>query len=307
MTPNPHERGQNEQLLRQMAAIVESADDAIVAQNWDGVITSWNRGAERLFGYSAEQAVGQSQAIFVPSEYTHELAEIGEKIRRGERVAPFETIRSARDGTQINVSVSVSPIRDETGAIVGMASIARDITPRKKAEAQVLRLAYFDPLTDLPNRLLFQDRLNQALALARRQIRLVAVHFFDLDHFKDINDSLGHAVGDALLKAVGERLKCSIRASDSVARLGGDEFAILQTDLAGKDGAATLAGRLIEITSKPIAIEQQEVRISASIGIAVFPSDGSRGDQLLQNADTAMYRAKQEGRNRYRFYSESQS
>jgi len=166
-------------------------------------------------------------------------------------------------------------------------------------------LAYFDPLTGLPNRALFQDRLQQAVALAKRQNRLLAVHFLDLDHFKAVNDSLGHSCGDALLQAVAGRLQRSLRASDTVARLAGDEFAIVQTNLAEVEGAATLAGRLLAVVSEPVVIHHQTIDATASIGIAIYPLDDPSGDQLLTCADQAMYLAKKSGRNDFWFYGET--
>ncbi|MGE5191241.1 MAG: diguanylate cyclase domain-containing protein [Deltaproteobacteria bacterium] len=304
MPPDLREHDERERSLRLMAAIVDSSGDAIFSQNWDGAITSWNHGAEQMFGYSSAQALGQSETIIVPPEYENELSQIRGKIRRGERIENFEAVRWTKFGRRICVSISVSPVRNESGVLIGVANIVRDITARKEAEARILHLAYFDALTELPNRTLFQDRLQQAVALAKRQNRLLAVHFLDLDHFKNVNDSLGHLQGDALLRAVAERLQRSIRASDTVARFSGDEFAVLQTDLAHAEGAATLAGRLLAVISEPYLINQQTVRTTASIGIAIYPLDDASGSQLVQNADRAMYQAKKSGRNDFWFYGE---
>ncbi len=305
MTPDERKRRESEQVRRLVAAIVESAADAIFSQNLDGAITSWNHGAEKLLGYSAAEALGQSEAILVPPEHQNLLPEIREKIRRGERVEPFETAWQTKDGRHVDLSISISPVRDESGAVIGVACIARDITARKQAESLIRHLAYFDSLTGLPNRTLFQDRLQQAVALAKRQDRMLAVHFLDLDNFKTVNDSLGHSQGDALLRAVAERLQRSIRASDTAARFSGDEFAVLQTDLAHSEGAATLAGRLLTVVSEPSFINQHAVHTTASIGIAIYPLDDASGTQLLQNADKAMYLAKKGGRDDFRFYNES--
>jgi diguanylate cyclase (GGDEF)-like protein len=198
----------------------------------------------------------------------------------------------------------VSPIRDESGAVVGVASIARDITAHKEAEARIQHLAYFDALTGLPNRTLFHDRLQQAVAVARRQGRMLALHFLDLDHFKSVNDSLGHSHGDSLLRTVADRLQRAVRASDTVARIAGDEFAIIQTDLAQTEAAATLAGRLLTVISTPLVLDHHTVQTTASIGISVYPLDDPPGSQLLSHADVAMYVAKKRGRNDFAFYSE---
>src|SRR5262249_8060944 len=157
----------------------------------------------------------------------------------------------------------------------------------------------------LPNRTLFQDRLQQAVAVANRQGRMLAVHFLDLDHFKSVNDSHGHALGDALLRGVADRLKRSIRASDTVARIAGDEFAIIQTDLAQTEGAATLAGRLLTVISAPLVLEHLTVQSTVSIGIAIYPQDDSLGGELLSHADRAMYVAKKRGRNDFAFHNEA--
>jgi diguanylate cyclase (GGDEF)-like protein/PAS domain S-box-containing protein len=302
----PHDRqGEaSDQPHRRLAAIVESSDDAIFSQNWEGAITSWNSGAERMLGLLAAQAIGQSDARLVPPERENPLPEFRQRIRRGERVEPFETEWKATDGRRVCVSISISPLRIESGDVIGVACIARDITARKEAEARIQHLAYFDALTGLPNRTLFQDRLQQAVALARRQDRMLAVHFLDLDHFKSVNDSQGHAGGDALLRGVADRLQRSIRASDTVARIAGDEFAIIQTDLARTEAAAALAGRVLTAVSAPMVLDHHTVRTTISAGIAIYPQDDPSGGQLLSHADTAMYLAKKRGRNDFAFYSE---
>ena len=164
-------------------------------------------------------------------------------------------------------------------------------------------MAYHDSLTDLPNRVLFLDRLSQAMAQAQRQHRLVAVQFLDLDHFKVVNDTLGHAVGDTLLKAIADRLRYAVRAGDTVARFGGDEFAILQPDLPRAEGAAVLAAQLLKVISGPFRVNQRHIHTTASIGVTVYPFDGDDENQLLQNADMAMYLAKKEGPNNYKFFT----
>jgi diguanylate cyclase (GGDEF)-like protein/PAS domain S-box-containing protein len=286
------------------AAIIESSDDAIFSQNCDGAITSWNSGAERMLGHTATQAIGQTDALLVPPGSENLLPEIRQRIRLGERIEPFEMEWKTGDGRRVCVSIGVSPIRNESGAVIGVAAIARDITARKEADLRMQHLAYFDALTGLPNRTLFLDRLRQAVALAKRQNQLLAVHFLDIDHFKAVNDSLGHAQGDVLLKAVGERFQHAIRASDTVARIAGDEFAFVQTNLATAEGAATLAGRLLAVVSEPVVVHHQTIHVTASVGIAIYPLDDPSGDQLLEYADKAMYVAKKSGRNDFSFYAE---
>jgi len=182
-------------------------------------------------------------------------------------------------------------------------SLKRELTQRKQAEERLARHAYYDNLTDLPNRRLFRSHLRQALALAYRNERKVAVLFVDLDHFKAINDSWGHAVGDRLLQSAAKWLKSCLRASDVVARLGGDEFIILLPEIGQAEDATTVAEKLLSALRKPFRIEGREIFTSASIGISLYPDDGDEVEILMKNADQAMYCVKQEGRNNHRLFS----
>jgi diguanylate cyclase (GGDEF)-like protein len=182
-------------------------------------------------------------------------------------------------------------------------SLKRELTQRKQAEERLARHAYYDNLTDLPNRRLFRSHLRQALALANRNERKVAVLFVDLDHFKAINDSWGHAVGDRLLQSAAKWLKSCLRASDVVARLGGDEFIILLPEIGQAEDATTVAEKLLSALRKPFRIEGREIFTSASIGISLYPDDGDEVEILMKNADQAMYCVKQEGRNNHRLFS----
>jgi diguanylate cyclase (GGDEF)-like protein len=176
-----------------------------------------------------------------------------------------------------------------------------DITERRRIEAKVAHMAHHDALTGLPNRVLFHERLAEAVARSRRR-ELSAVLFLDLDRFKAVNDTLGHPAGDDLLKQVTERLLRQVRETDTVARLGGDEFAIVQTAIRSAEDATVFAGRVIEAVSAPYQLGDQQASIGTSIGIAVIPDDAEDADQILKNADNALYRAKEEGRGRYRFF-----
>jgi diguanylate cyclase (GGDEF)-like protein len=184
----------------------------------------------------------------------------------------------------------------------GSVATYQDVTEQKQAEAQIHHLAHHDALTGLPNRLLFRDRMEQALARVRRNGELIAVLFIDLDHFKDVNDTLGHAVGDELLQQVAERIKATLREVDTVARFGGDEFAIVQADIHQPDDASLLAHRLIELLSEPYTINNHPITVGASIGIAVTSPEMRDAETLLKNADMALYRAKSDGRGIYCFY-----
>src|SRR5262249_19392308 len=194
------------------------------------------------------------------------------------------------------------PLMNKAGELTMITGIAEDVTARKLAEERLLFLAHYDNLTGLPNRPLFYDRLQQALAHCRRSGRAAAVVFADLDHFKVANDTLGHAAGDQLLQQVALRLEDALRADDTVSRLGGDEFAVILTDLAHGEDAGAAAQKLMRSLDQPFELDGREVFVTASAGIALFPSDGEDADTLLKNADTAMYRAKEMERTSYQFY-----
>ena len=196
-----------------------------------------------------------------------------------------------------------TPLRDRGNSVVAVLTTSVDITDRKRAESHLLYMAHHDALTDLPNRALLRTRLNRGIARARRGDGAFALHVVDLDGFKSINDVLGHSAGDKFLKLVAERLRSIVSERDTVARLGGDEFAILQTRVTGTEDAAQLAERIKEVVGEPQIVSGERLNCRASIGITLHPSDGSDADQLLKNADLAMYRAKADGGNVYRFYA----
>ena len=414
-----------------LAAIVDSAADAIISKSLEGVITSWNKGAEQMFGYSAKEAVDRHITLIIPPDRRDEEATILERVKRGDHIENFETVRFRKDGTQLYISLTVSPVKDGAGRIVGASKVARDITERKRglealreaeekyraifdesvvgifqvaadgrplrvnrayaeihgydspeqllaevsnvalqifvdprrmdelghaldevgavrgtevevqrrdgtrrfvrsnvravrdeggnlvlregtveditdrkvAEERVQFLAYYDVLTGLPNRSLLQDRLAKALAAARRQENKLALLYLDLDRFKDINDSLGHSVGDLFLQEVAERLKTWAREQDTVARLGGDEFLIMLTHVNDAPDAAVAAERLMDAMTAEFVVQGHPLNIGCSIGISIFPEHGADADHLIKNADAAMYGAKENGRNNFRFFT----
>jgi diguanylate cyclase (GGDEF)-like protein/PAS domain S-box-containing protein len=215
-----------------------------------------------------------------------------------------ETFRLVRpDGTLRWIHDRAFPVEDETGAVYRIAGIAEDVTSRKLAEEQLLNLAHYDVLTGLPNRVLFYDRLKQSLAQARRNQWIVGVMFIDVDRFKNVNDTLGHAVGDKLLKQVSQRLTGSVRADDTVGRLGGDEFAIVLAHLTTAQDANLVAQKIMASFNEPFRLDGAEIFVTGSIGITLFPDDSTDQDTLIKNADAAMYRAKELGRNGYQFYT----
>ena len=230
------------------------------------------------------------------------------RVAAARRKAPFgdynEEFRIMwADGTMRWVHERAFPVRDPAGVVYRIAGITEDITERKRSEERLIYLAHYDHLSGLPNRALFQDRLAQGLAQSEREHWITAVMFIDLDRFKVINDTLGHAAGDKLVMAVARRLSHTVRSGDTVSRLGGDEFALILQNLGKGPDAAVVAQKVLEVLSEPFDIEGHEIFVTASIGITIYPTDSYVPEALLKNADSAMYRAKQLGRNNFQFYT----
>ena len=298
------ERKQIERANRRLAAIVQSTPDAILATERDGTITEWNKGAETLYGYPAEEAIGRSVAMLMPPERAGEEQRVLSRVLRGETMEQFETSLLRKDGSRVDVAVTISPIREPGDAIGGAALVARDVSERKRFEGQLQHLADHDTLTGLFNRRRFEEELTRELARARRYGTRGAVLALDLDHFKLINDSLGHAAGDDLITRAGTVLRGRLRATDVLARMGGDEFAVI---LPGVDeaGALGVAGSLLDAARRDCTIDTPAGprNVTASIGIATYSGPGERsGADLLIEADIAMYDAKEAGRDRASVY-----
>jgi diguanylate cyclase (GGDEF)-like protein/PAS domain S-box-containing protein len=298
------ERGQADAYKAQLAAIVESSNDAIVVKDLNGIITNWNAGAERIFGYHASEIIGCSISRLIPPDRMEEETKIMGLIKGGKLADHFETVRWGKGEKPIDVSVTVSPVKDVTGKIIGASKVARDITQRKESQERIQYLAHYDPLTGLPNRTLLADRMRVAIGNADRYCFRLALLFIDLDRFKLVNDSLGHEIGDKLLKVVAGRMHSIVRRIDTVSRMGGDEFIVLLSRIDAPDDAARVAVKLIEAVSQPYTIELHELILTASIGISIYPDHGKEASSLLRNADASMYSAKEAGRNGYRFYSQ---
>ncbi len=257
-----------------------------------------------IFGYSPEEMLRLGPYDIVLPEDHDRLKQNIRKRSEGDTAASRNIYRAWRqDGSLIEVEVHSRPMEYQgRPALIG---ILLDITEQQKAERQLNFLAFYDVLTGLANRTLFLDHLRLAMAGAKRHDTLMALHFLDLDRFKEINDTLGHHVGDLLLQSVAARLQECLRDTDTVARLGGDEFAIIQTDLEGIEGAETLAAKIMEALARPFTLDGNEVYTSTSIGITVYPVENADPEQLLKNADMAMYAAKNQGRNNFQFFSAS--
>ena len=262
-------------------------------------IVSVNDAALRHYGYSRAHWLGMTLLDLWPRDEWDAHREVANSI--GDTYQSDRTWRHIKaDGSEIEVLTYARRVPFDNKQAVLVAVV--DVTERKAAEARIAYMAHHDALTDLPNRVLFHERLNELLARVQRHGESLAVHCLDLDHFKGVNDTLGHPIGDELLKAVAKRLEQCLRPTDMVARLGGDEFAVVQFPFGGPHEASSLANRLIEVVSKPYEVHGHEFVVGASIGIALAPGDGAGADALLRNADMALYRAKAEGRGTAHFF-----
>ena len=431
-----------------LASVVESADTGIITETWNGVLLTWNKGAERIFGYSTTEMIGKSRACLIPEFLKDEDAKIMSHVIEGKATLNRETVWQHKDGKFVDVAVSFSPVvegdkvvrltvfvgditerkrmeralmeserkqrhraaelrivldvlpaavciandpecksitgnrmaydllrlpqgsnlavtgtdaekpatfrmfrngraleahelpvqmaafrgievrdfeqdvvfddgtirhlignaaplRDAAGKVYGAVGAFIDITTRRNMEEQIRRMAHFDSLTNLPNRILLMDRLEQALAISQRNHSKTSVIFMDLDHFKEINDSLGHHVGDMLLQQVAERIRGALREVDTVSRLGGDEFVMVLPELRHTEDATTIAQKLLRALDEDFFISGDKLRISPSLGISIYPDHGTDASMLIRIADKAMYHAKQAGRNTYVFYDPS--
>lgn len=257
-----------------------------------------------MLGYTREELLRMSITDVLHPEVAEDVRANRDKLIRGElQTVNHERQLLRKDGSLIWVNHATSLARGQNGEPRHFITVAEDISVRKRAEAQLTQLAHYDVLTSLPNRMLFYDRLKHALAEAKRNQWMVGMMFVDLDRFKNINDTLGHAVGDCLLQQVAERLKESVRSSDTVGRLGGDEFAVVLSNLANARDADAVAQKIMASFSEPFRLDQAELFVTASIGITLYPDDSADVDALIRNADISMYRAKEEGRNTYEFYA----
>lgn len=289
---------------------LESIGDAVVVTDLDARVEYLNSIAETLTGWSLHEASGKSvgEVFDIINEITREPAEspVEKSLRLGTIVGlANHTILRSRSGEEYAIEDSASPIRNSTGEVIGCVIVFRDVTEKRTLLHQVTHQANYDALTDLPNRYLFQDRMNQMIVQSNRLKHVVTLFYLDIDHFKKINDSAGHPFGDMVLKEVGRRIRSVVRESDTVARLGGDEFAVIADggDMSHPDHAASLARKILDVIALPFLIDHQELHFTASIGIAFFPDDGEDATTLVRNADIALYQAKEKGRNNFQFFS----
>ncbi|MBI1396315.1 MAG: EAL domain-containing protein [Betaproteobacteria bacterium] len=296
-------RREVERSLRLAGRALESMAEGLVILDARWHVQTVNQAFTRITGYAADEAVGKVSRLWRDSlrESAHPSTIILELAKGGHWEGRFVDRR--KDGTTYPAWLSASAIRDNGGEISHFVLVFSDQTRQERDAERMRYLAFHDGLTGLANRAMFFERCEEIIRRARRHGRRLAVLFIDLDHFKSVNDSLGHHAGDALLVEVARRLHEELRDLDLVARLGGDEFAVLLEEIDEATDAGTVATKLLEALARPIRLDNNELRVSASIGISCFPDDADRTDELLREADAAMYVAKQDGRNRCRFFS----
>ncbi|MEE9354713.1 MAG: diguanylate cyclase [Methylococcaceae bacterium] len=293
---------QKERLQITFSAMAEG----VIITTVNGLIEYLNPAAEKMSGWLNPDAIGKKvEQVFSnvdesSGEFRHSAIH---DCQKNAARANKNNLLLAKNGEQRTVEEVATPLKDSTGKIVGTVAIIRDVTLASEHSRQLSYQASHDSLTGLPNRSLLCDRLEHAIAKAIRADCYVAVMFMDLDRFKQINDSLGHAAGDILLRNVAEKLRASVRQEDTVSRLGGDEFVLVLEDLVDQDQAKRVAQKIVDNLAKPIIIEDQEISVSVSIGIAVFPRDGKNVETLLKNADVAMYRTKELAQGNIQFFT----
>jgi diguanylate cyclase (GGDEF)-like protein/PAS domain S-box-containing protein len=298
-----HLLASKEEELHFQAMLLEAVGQSVVATDLEGKVLYWNRAAEEIYGWSSEEALGRSLRDLTVCEESLEKVEEVRSVLRAGRAWSGETLLRRKDGSHVPVLGTASPLFDDRGSLVGMIGVSTDISERKTLEAELERRASHDPLTGLPNRPAFVDRLEQALQRTRRRKNSrnkVGVLFMDLDGFKTINDSLGHEAGDRFLVTVAERLKNRLRPEDVLARFGGDEFAVLLEDVANVTEAIWVAQRIAEGLQEPLAVNSHQVSVSTSVGIALGSANTNDDPEgMLRKADAAMYQAKEQGPGRY--------
>jgi|GEM_PF-1351109 len=289
--------------LSMLSFAVEQSPSSIVITDLDANIIYANSAFSKQTGYAIHEVVGKNPNLMSSGKTPRETyEELWEHLKQG-KVWKGELINRHKDGNEYVEAVMISPVRDHNGKVTNYLEIKEDVTDKKLAEERIQHLAHFDQLTGLPNRTLLQDHFKYALSLAQRSAEHLAVMFLDLDHFKNINDTLGHTLGDQFLMEVARRLKAAVREEDTVSRLGGDEFIFILPGTDG-NGAAHVAEKLLNVFTESFPVGHHELLATPSIGIAIYPEDGHDMETLSKNADAAMYQVKQSGRNDFRFFTQ---
>jgi diguanylate cyclase (GGDEF)-like protein/PAS domain S-box-containing protein len=286
-------------------SLFDDSRDAIYITRKDGSFVDMNKSFVNLFGFTRQEVLKlNAKMAYVTPEDQESFKKV---IKENGYTKDFELKLKKRDGAIMDCLVTVMAKRNEKEQIIGYQGIIRDITATKQAEETIRHMAYHDALTGLPNRILFNDRLTMAMANAQRSEKNAVVMMLDLDKFKQVNDVLGHKIGDLLLKAVAERLIKTLRKSDTVARMGGDEFMIILPEIVHEYDAGIVAEKIIEVFQWPFKLETKELSVTTSVGVSIFPKDGTDTDTLMKHADIAMYCSKGLGRNKYTCYSPEMS
>ncbi|GEO80594.1 putative bifunctional diguanylate cyclase/phosphodiesterase [Pararhodospirillum oryzae] len=297
------ERARRESALLKLSRAVEQSSASVIITDASGVIEYVNPAFSRISGYAAEEVLGQRPSVLKSGRVAPEVyRDLWETLRAG-REWRGEFHNRRKNGSLYWEQATISPVKNEAGEITHYVAVKDDVTEKKEIEEELFHRANYDALTGLPNRQLLMDRLNTALAVARRESLRVAVMFMDLDRFKQINDSRGHNAGDVLLKQAASRLSAVLRPQDTLGRLGGDEFLVVAPGLHKESEAVTIAGRLLDVARQPFTVDEREVYVTTSIGVSLGPADGQTPQVLMRNADAAMYQAKEQGRDRYHFFT----
>ena len=301
------ERLDTERKLRTLYTAIEQSPISVVVVDLAANIEYVNPRFSAITGYSREEVLGKNPRILqsgLTPKQTYD--ELWKKVTSGQ-VWQGELINKRKNGEIYWEDAYIAPVKQPSGEVTHFVAAKIDITERKVMEEQVQRLAQYDPLTDLPNRRLFSDRLQQALTLAERDRSILAVMFLDLDRFKPINDNYGHAMGDLVLKEVATRIQFSVRASDTLARIGGDEFVVLLPNVSSVRDVVGVAEKVRQVLNQPFTVDGHVMSLSSSAGIALYPEHGDTEQSLVRNADTAMYYAKEDGRNNVQVYQPKMS
>jgi diguanylate cyclase (GGDEF)-like protein/PAS domain S-box-containing protein len=278
--------------LKQMNKAFDYLFDAVVVTDLQGFITDWNKGSEKLYGYSKEEAIGQLVNILhLPEDLDHITSEVISAVEQFGKWSG-EVRMLHKDGHIGWIESMCVPVFDANNQVVGALGVNRDISDRINEAKRLESLAYYDYLTKIPNRYLLFDRLEHLIEQSERNMTTFALLFIDLDKFKVINDTKGHACGDQVLIETALRLKNSIRNSDTVARIGGDEFIVLLENISNKSNAATMVETINKALNSPIDIGDEKLEIRCSVGISIYPNEGTTADALIAAADKAMYKAK---------------
>jgi diguanylate cyclase (GGDEF)-like protein/PAS domain S-box-containing protein len=299
-----HDLSERKESEAKYRGLLEAAPDAMVVVNQGGEIVLLNFQAEKQFGYRRDELVGQNVKNIIPEGFAERL--IADSLRSAADALAqqigtgIELSGQRRDGSEFPIEIMLSPLESAEGILVTAA--IRDISARKKAEAQMIYSSEHDSLTGLPNRMLLNDRINQAIRSAERYRRKLAVLYLDLDGFKHINDSLGHPAGDKLLQSVAKRLVGCLRRSDIVSRQGGDEFVVLLSEEEHLEDAAVVVRRILQAVGEAHSVDQHDLHVTSCVGVSVYPNDGLDAETLIKNADTAMYQAKENGNQTYQFF-----